>query len=179
MDIAGKQGHRGATELSTPPLCRIFYVDSENGNESLPGPIFMRKNKVFDKDLVLPRKNRLWEALGTIFGFYIKMLHNGGVESSVASLWLCFPAKSFGTLEESQSRKQNCKTLLFQNFTARERWWRAICEISTKKWNLGRPGAVFQNFVVQFTRSKTVTPVLWKRLRHQSHWGIHLGLRNN
>ena len=56
-DIAGKQGHRGATELSTPPLCSIFYVDSENDNESLPGPIFSKKNQVFVKNALISWKN--------------------------------------------------------------------------------------------------------------------------
>ena len=42
-DDAGKQGHRARTELSNTALCSIFYVDSENGIESLPGHRIVRK----------------------------------------------------------------------------------------------------------------------------------------
>ena len=44
---AGKQGHRAPTELSNTALCSIFYVDSENGIESLPGPRFSSKIDIF------------------------------------------------------------------------------------------------------------------------------------
>ena len=44
---AGKQGHRAPTELSNTALCSIFYVDSENGIESLPGPRFASKIYIF------------------------------------------------------------------------------------------------------------------------------------
>ena len=40
-----------------PPFCMIFYVDSENGNESLPGLIFTQKNKVFDKHALITKKS--------------------------------------------------------------------------------------------------------------------------
>ena len=68
----GKWPPRAFQRLSTPPLCSIFCVDSENGNESLAGPIFARKNKVFVKIALVSTKSRFFIFFSILVNIFCK-----------------------------------------------------------------------------------------------------------
>ena len=58
----GKLAPRAPQKLSTPPLCSIFCIDSENDNESFRNHVFMQE-EVQNQDLTEMRRE-VWKKCG-------------------------------------------------------------------------------------------------------------------